>query len=194
MRIDLTRILCPVDFSATSDHAVRYAVTLAEDFDAELVLLHVVDIPAASACQYYGFAGPDREWAAVPLPYSAGSPEDEPGEDTTFGEHLGDASTEADSGPVSDPHESQDCRLEELADRLRVNHGCGVTTSVREGQAFVEIVALARDETTDLIVMGTHGRTGLAHMLIGSTAERVVRMAPCPVLTVKHPEHEFIVE
>jgi nucleotide-binding universal stress UspA family protein len=44
----------------------------------------------------------------------------------------------------------------------------------------------------DMIVMGTHGRTGLAHVLIGSVAERVVREAPCPVLTVKHPEHEFV--
>lgn len=40
--------------------------------------------------------------------------------------------------------------------------------------------------------MGTHGRTGLAHVLMGSVAEKVVRMAPCPVLTVKHPEREFV--
>jgi nucleotide-binding universal stress UspA family protein len=44
----------------------------------------------------------------------------------------------------------------------------------------------------DLIVMGTHGRGFMAHMLIGSVAEKVVRHAPCPVLTVRHPEHEFV--
>lgn len=60
------------------------------------------------------------------------------------------------------------------------------------GKPFVEIVRAAKERDADLIVIGTHGRTGLAHMLIGSTAEKVVRMAPCPVLTVKHPRHAFV--
>ena len=60
------------------------------------------------------------------------------------------------------------------------------------GNTFLEIIQAARDDDVDIIVMGTHGRTGLAHVLIGSVAERVVREAPCPVLTVKHPEHEFV--
>jgi nucleotide-binding universal stress UspA family protein len=54
------------------------------------------------------------------------------------------------------------------------------------------IVTYARDEAIDLIVMGTHGRGAVAHLLMGSVAERVVRTAPCPVLTVRHPEHEFV--
>lgn len=54
------------------------------------------------------------------------------------------------------------------------------------------ITAYARDENIDLIIMGTHGRGALAHLLMGSVAERVVRTAPCPVLTVRHPEHEFV--
>ena len=53
------------------------------------------------------------------------------------------------------------------------------------GVPFVEIIKAARDKDIDLIVIGTHGRTGLAHMLIGSVAEKVVRKAPCPVLSVK---------
>ena len=60
------------------------------------------------------------------------------------------------------------------------------------GNTFLEIIQAARDDDVDIIVMGTHGRTGLAHVLIGSVAERVVREAPCPVLTVKHPGHEFV--
>jgi nucleotide-binding universal stress UspA family protein len=60
------------------------------------------------------------------------------------------------------------------------------------GNTFLEIIQVARDDDVDMIVMGTHGRTGLAHVLIGSVAEKVVREAPCPVLTVKHPEHEFV--
>jgi nucleotide-binding universal stress UspA family protein len=54
------------------------------------------------------------------------------------------------------------------------------------------IVAYARDIGTDLLVLGTHGRGAVAHLLMGSVAERVVRTAPCPVLTVRHPEHEFV--
>jgi len=55
------------------------------------------------------------------------------------------------------------------------------------------IVDYAKSERVDLIVAGTHGRGGVAHLLMGSVAERVVRTAPCPVLTVRHPEHEFVI-
>jgi nucleotide-binding universal stress UspA family protein len=54
------------------------------------------------------------------------------------------------------------------------------------------IVQYAHDMAIDLIVVGTHGRGAVAHLLMGSVAERVVRTAPCPVLTVRHPEHEFV--
>jgi nucleotide-binding universal stress UspA family protein len=55
-----------------------------------------------------------------------------------------------------------------------------------------EIARYARSASIELIVIGTHGRTGVSHLLVGSVAERVVRTAPCPVLTVRHPEHEFV--
>jgi nucleotide-binding universal stress UspA family protein len=54
------------------------------------------------------------------------------------------------------------------------------------------IVDYAGENGIDLIVMGTHGRGTLAHLVMGSVAERVVRLAPCPVLTVRNPEHEFV--
>ena len=60
------------------------------------------------------------------------------------------------------------------------------------GSPFLEIIRYAKSENVDLIVMGTHGRGPVAHMLLGSVAEKVVRKAPCPVLTVRHPEHEFV--
>ena len=62
---------------------------------------------------------------------------------------------------------------------------------LRAGIAFEQIVKAAREVAADLVVMGTHGRTGLAHALIGSVAEKVVRKAPCPVLTVRHPAFKF---
>jgi nucleotide-binding universal stress UspA family protein len=55
------------------------------------------------------------------------------------------------------------------------------------------IVNYAKESAIDLIVMGTHGRGPMAHLLMGSVAERVVRLAGCPVLVVRHPEHEFVV-
>ncbi|MBT3878805.1 MAG: universal stress protein [Candidatus Scalindua sp.] len=58
------------------------------------------------------------------------------------------------------------------------------------GVPFVEIIKTAKDKNIDLIVIGTHGRTGLAHMLIGSVAEKIVRKAPCPVLTIKIKEKD----
>jgi len=67
-----------------------------------------------------------------------------------------------------------------------------VTRATLEGHPLVEIVRYARENEIDLIVIGTHGRTGLVHVLLGSVAEKVVRKAPCPVLTVHSPEHEFI--
>jgi nucleotide-binding universal stress UspA family protein len=63
---------------------------------------------------------------------------------------------------------------------------------VSQGTPFYEIIRLAREADVDLIVMGTHGRTGLRHVLMGSVCDKVVRKAPCPVLTVRHPEHEFV--
>src|SRR5205807_7159695 len=66
-----------------------------------------------------------------------------------------------------------------------------VEREIREGTPFAEIVRFAREGRFDLVVMGSHGHTGLAHVLLGSVVERVVRKAPCPVLTVRQPEHEF---
>jgi nucleotide-binding universal stress UspA family protein len=63
---------------------------------------------------------------------------------------------------------------------------------IRTGSPFVEIIRYARDEKIDLIVMGTHGRGPMAHLLLGSVAERVVRKAPCAVLTVRPAEHKYV--
>jgi len=74
-------------------------------------------------------------------------------------------------------------RLEQLAEGLR-GDGLTVVTAVESGLPGPEIVRYATREAIDLIVVGTHGRTGVTRALIGSVAERVIRTAPCPVLTV----------
>lgn len=60
------------------------------------------------------------------------------------------------------------------------------------GSAFLEIIRYAKEHSIDLIVLGAHGRGPIAHMLMGAVAEKIVRKAPCPVLTVQHPQHEFV--
>jgi nucleotide-binding universal stress UspA family protein len=74
-------------------------------------------------------------------------------------------------------------------DRQVLRARTAVTTSSTPAEAIVEY---AKAENIGLIVLGTHGRQAMARLLVGSVAERVVRRAPCPVLTVRHPEHEFI--
>ena len=63
----------------------------------------------------------------------------------------------------------------------------------RSGSPAAEIIGYAKEADVDLIVMGTHGRGFVAHAVLGSVAEKVVRTAPCPVLTVRNPQHEFVV-
>lgn len=69
--------------------------------------------------------------------------------------------------------------------------GLEVECLIRKGVPFLEIIRCAEEVNASVIVCGTHGRTGLKHALFGSVAEKVVRKAPCPVLSVRHPEHKF---
>jgi len=97
---------------------------------------------------------------------------------------------------IADPHALNEavhrrldnCLVPEDRSELRARAVLKVSDSPAE-----EIADYARDASIELIVVGTHGRTGVSHLLVGSVAERVVRIAPCPVLTVRHPEHEFVV-
>ncbi len=92
---------------------------------------------------------------------------------------------------VKDLRDSAQVALEKLPGK-DVDLPTKVVRELRDGPAFVEIIRYAKANKIDLIVLGTHGRSGLAHMLMGSVAERVVRKASCPVLSVRHPEHEFV--
>lgn len=78
-----------------------------------------------------------------------------------------------------------DVKLDSTADLTVKRHA-------KHGHPFVEIVRYAKDNEVDLIIIGTHGRGAIAHMLLGSVAEKVVRKAPCPVLVVRDEEHDFV--
>jgi len=66
-----------------------------------------------------------------------------------------------------------------------------VKTIVKTGKPFIEIIETASEEDADLIIIATHGHSGVEHILFGSTAEKVVRKAPCPVLTLREPVKGF---
>ena len=143
-----SRILVPIDFSATSEAALEYARILAAQFGSSLRVLHVIDDPTASSDFVADGFSPSTENIRTAL--------------------------------VREARE----RLEQLltpTDRILF---CAHVDTVL-GSPAATIVAHASVTGSGLIVMGTHGRTGLAHLLMGSVAEQVVRSATCPVLTVR---------
>ena len=73
-----------------------------------------------------------------------------------------------------------------------VRAGLDVEHVILRGMPFLEIIRYAKANEVDLIVIGTHGRSGMEHIIFGSTAEKVVRKAPCPVLSVKPAQHAFV--
>jgi nucleotide-binding universal stress UspA family protein len=96
---------------------------------------------------------------------------------------------------VSEPEILDACRSG--IERVIAEHFDGDDTIICDaffGNPWSGVCEYARQQAVDLIIVSTHGRTGLRHALIGSTAERIVQHAPCPVLTVKSPEKDFIVE
>jgi nucleotide-binding universal stress UspA family protein len=151
-------ILVPFDFSASAEHALSIALAEAELQRASVLLLHVVELIP----QF----GPDT---TMVLPEGASTP---------IGvHHYARQRAEAD--------------LREVVARLAASGGPPgppIETFVREGVPVHEILDFARQEGADLIVIGTHGRTGLRRLVAGSVAERVVRASPVPVLTIRHPD------
>lgn len=89
----------------------------------------------------------------------------------------------------------EEAARKQLDELLIDSDGSGPTTKraiLTSSSPALAIVDYAEEKDIDLIVMGAHGRGPIAHLIMGSVAERVVRLAPCPVLTVRHPEHEFV--
>jgi nucleotide-binding universal stress UspA family protein len=150
--VNLKRILVPIDFSPQSRKAMEYGFSFAKQFNAEVLLLHVIEM--------------------TPLP----APPLTVVQDETTQATL---------------HENAARELAQWRDEI--SSQVAVKASVRNGiSAQAEIVNAATEGNIDLIVLGTRGLTGLAHLLVGSTAERVVQHAPCPVMVVREREHDFV--
>lgn len=80
-------------------------------------------------------------------------------------------------------------RMEELVERLRLSGHTAIKARIERGVPPFVILDVVKSSNFDLVVMGTHGRTGISRLLAGSVAEKVVRLCPVPVLTVRHPDH-----
>ncbi len=143
------RILFPTDFSDHAAHAQRVAVSLAQQYNAELHLIHVVQL-----FSYVVDFGMDN------------------------------------SAQYQSVHDSLQKMMDALLDDL-ADAPFPITGELIQGEPVKEIIRTARKDDSSLIVLGTHGRAALEHALLGSIAEKVVRKAPCPVLTVPLPGHEF---
>jgi len=144
--LPVKRILVPVDFSECSTFALRYAANLAEQVDANLILLHV-----ASSL----LTPPEMEYVQVDLKKFRAEVE---------------------------KHAS--AKLAALAQK-EIPATLPASPLVHHGAPWEEITRVAKERKADLIVIGTRGYTGLKHMVLGSTAEKVVRYAGCPVLVVR---------
>ncbi len=151
--IKLKKVLVPTDFSDSARQALRYGMSFAKEYGAELVLLHVVENLTV------GYASD-----LFPVPMAE-----------VFQEISGYAKGE----------------LAKLGQEAR-ERGLTVQEHVVQGKPSAEIIRFASANAIDVIVLGTHGKGMLDQALFGSTTERVVRRAPCPVLTVRMPEHEFV--
>ncbi|MBK7629896.1 MAG: universal stress protein [Ignavibacteriales bacterium] len=152
METTINKVLVPIDFSDYSKSALKYAVNFAKSFNAEVILVYVVE-PIIYP--------PDFSMGQIAMP---------------------SINTDWDN------------RAKEELDKLAKNEITGpnkVKTILKTGKPFVEIIETAKEENVDLIIIATHGHSGVEHILFGSTAEKVVRKAPCPVLTLREPIKGF---
>jgi nucleotide-binding universal stress UspA family protein len=162
-----THVLVPTDFSEPAAHAVRYAIEEARLHRANVTLLHVLPARRGTDVYYVSGAEPPRPGSLDPAVEAC----------------LGALSPSEPGSVRSDPSAEALARLRDLMPGSF--HGVW-DVEVADGPPAETIVRVALERHVDLIVMATHGRAGLQRMLLGSVAEQVLRLAPCPVLAVRY--------
>ena len=181
--MNINKILVPIDSSDHSTLALQWGNSLAQKYGAQLLLLHVISkaVEEVSTQRHGAYLHADPPMEGTTLPYF--SYEEELRQGLAARSRLSPPET-----ILIDYVEKTETELADLV-RTHLTDPGSATVKVTVGKPAEEILQVARDEAVDLIVMGTHGRTGLRHVLLGSIAETVVRTAPCPVFTVKATVH-----
>jgi len=163
----VTHVLVPTDFSEPANYAVQYAMEEAALHGAKVTLLHVQQSSSGTTDIYY-VSG------VAPSGLEAGF-------DLVAGGRVGAQVAE----PTVVRHDVVEEALMRLRDLVPSSFKGAWDVDLAVGRPAEAIIRIAHERQVDLIIMATHGRTGLEHVLLGSVAEKVVRLAPCPVLTVK---------
>jgi len=162
--MEAQKIVQPIDYSDYSAPALQWGVSLAQKYGAQLLVLHVI---------------PKAVEEVYPQGASSSSPM------ASYYDGMAPGSRPFIAQPIIiDLQEHAHMQLERFASQ----HLCDVPpvqVKVVVGKPAAEILRVVREEGADLIVMGTHGRTGLRHLLLGSVAEAITRHAPCPVFTLR---------
>ena len=162
-----THILVPTDFSPAANQVLAYAFEEATQHQARLTLLHVL-----------------HHHPATEVYYVKGAPESRTGFVAEFGGDMCPRPGRAPPETIRRDYNEE--ALMQLSELVPPSFTGVWEPQVVAGDPADAIVRMAEEREVDLIVMGTHGRTGLQHVLLGSVAEKVVRLAPCPVLTVRY--------
>ena len=165
-----THVLVPTDLSDPANHALRCAIEEATLHRARLTVLHVLTGDTGTEV-YYVTDEPALGASQGAVDPSGGGP----------------LRTFPTPRPTVVRHDPGEVARTQLQDLVRTSAFAGAwEVEVTSGHPADAIVRMAQERGADLIVMGTHGRTGIQHVLLGSVAEKVVRFAPCPVLTVRY--------
>lgn len=180
-----SRILVPTDFSAGSEKAWSMAQRLAGTIGSELVLLHVLPVTPLDMEARLEQEERQAELRSKIAAHQLGVPRAEeaaaPAARTKVFE--GPFTSEA-LGELSGAGRAWVQKLEAWADKARAA-GCKVRTVLRVGVPYQEVVAQVKESQVDLVLMATHGWGEIHRLLVGSVTDKVIRMAPCPVLTFK---------
>ena len=180
-----SRILVPTDFSSGSEQAWRVAQRVAAAVSAELVLLHV--LPRTPLDVEARLVQEERkaELRSLQAEHQLGIPRRDEDPETIAGPRVFEGPLTGEAvGEFSAAGREWAAILERWADEGRAA-GCKVHTALRVGVPYREVVAAAKEGAADLVLLATHGRGEIHRLLVGSVADRVIRMAPCPVLTVR---------
>ena len=164
-----THILVPTDFSPAANHALEYAFEEARQHQAKITLLHVL-----------------QHHPTVEVYYPKAAPQSGTVYASEFGARLPSFPTQPPETVRRDYYEEA---LEQLQALVPASYTGAWDVKVAIDHPAEAIVHMAQELAVDLIIMATHGRTGVSHILLGSVAEHVIRHGPCPVLAVRQRAH-----